>query len=358
MSQPTSSPSVTLRDIAKSLGICHATVSLALRNSPQISPTRRAQILEACQRLGYRPNPMASALGHQRNRSRNRNIAAEIAWINFWPDPKQLHDYKEFDAYWKGASAVAEKQGYRLECFTMKDYASLKQLEKILRARNIQGVLIPPHRHWSPEWHFSNWDEFCVIRFGYSIPFPEVYTVTSDQLHNSLLAYNMIQERGYHRIGYVTSALKRTRFRAGFLLAQADFPAKRQVLPLVLPTEEQNQDGQKQLARWLATYRPDAILTDIALLRQMLEAEGYHVPTDIGLATLSVLDGNASAGIFQNSEEIGKTATEMLISLINSNYEGFSLVARETLIHGHWVDGDTLPRLDKRSMATRNLRKM
>ncbi len=342
---PPSPPRATLRDIAKSLGICHATVSLALRNSPQISTARREQIQEACQRLGYRPNPMASALGYQRSQKRFRNIAAEIAWVNFWPDPRQLHVYKEFDSYWKGATDRAEKLGYRLENFTGKEYSSLNRLEKILRARNIRGLLIPPHSHWPSEWKFSCWDEFHVVRFGYSIPYPDVHTVTSDQFYNSLLAFDKIQERGYRRIGYVTSAKRRTRFRAGFLLAQADFPKKDQIPPLVMPTEEQNQTGQKQLACWLARHRPDAVLTDIAMLKQMLEAEGFRVPGDVGLATLSVLDGNATAGIFQDSETIGRAAVEILVTRINSNHEGISASVQETLIHGRWIDGDTLPQI-------------
>jgi LacI family transcriptional regulator len=139
--------------------------------------------------------------------------------------------------------------------------------------------------------------------------------------------------------------MRHTRFRAGFLQAQTDFPVKSKIPPLVMPTEEHNRIGQKQLARWLASYRPDAILTDIAILRKILEAEGYRVPKDIGLAALSVLDGNATAGIFQNSEDVGKAAVQTLISLINFHQQGLSDTVRETLIHGKWVEGDTLPKI-------------
>jgi len=37
-----------------------------------------------------------------------------LAWINCWPDPKKLRSFKEFDLYWKGAFAEAERSGYRL----------------------------------------------------------------------------------------------------------------------------------------------------------------------------------------------------------------------------------------------------
>ncbi|HAO77501.1 MAG TPA: hypothetical protein DCQ92_00730 [Verrucomicrobia subdivision 3 bacterium] len=67
------------------------------------------------------------------------------------------------------------------------------------------------------------------------------------------------------------------------------------------------------------------------------------MPEDIGLAALSILDGNADAGIDQNSDEIGKVAIQLLISLINHNECGIPKICREVLIEGQWVNGTTLP---------------
>jgi LacI family transcriptional regulator len=75
----------------------------------------------------------------------------------------------------------------------------------------------------------------------------------------------------------------------------------------------------------------------------MLGQAGYRVPRDIGLAVLSVLDGNADAGINQNSAVIGEAAVQMLISLIHHNERGIPKVCRELLVEGEWVDGRTLP---------------
>jgi len=97
------------------------------------------------------------------------------------------------------------------------------------------------------------------------------------------------------------------------------------------------------LKSWLKKNRPDAILTDITELRDMLDTLGYRVPQDIGLAAFSVLDGNADAGIDQNSKEIGKAAVQLLISLINHNERGVPEICREVLIEGRWVNGSTLP---------------
>jgi hypothetical protein len=89
-------------------------------------------------------------------------------------------------------------------------------------------------------------------------------------------------------------------------------------------------------------------------MRKTLEEIGYLVPNDIGLASLSVLDGNADAGIYQNSEEIGSAAAETLILMINRNHIGIPKIFREILIEGKWTDGMTLPcRKNVEPMAAR-----
>ena len=63
----------------------------------------RKQIHEKAQELGYRPDPMLSALAHYRQGRGAPPVNAAIAWLNRWPDPAQLRAYQEFDLYWEGA---------------------------------------------------------------------------------------------------------------------------------------------------------------------------------------------------------------------------------------------------------------
>lgn len=135
----------------------------------------------------------------------------------------------------------------------------------------------------------------------------------------------------------------RTRFQAGFLMAQSELSPNLRVPILVLSTGENDPRDQVKLERWIKQYKPQAILTDIAALREMLNTAGLRVPENIGLAALSVLDGNADAGIYQNSEEIGEVAVELLISLIHHNHTRVPRIFRKVLIEGKWVDGASLP---------------
>ena len=57
---------VTMDDVAARAGVSRAAVSMALRNSPEGLPARRAQILQVAAELGYRPNINASRLARTR----------------------------------------------------------------------------------------------------------------------------------------------------------------------------------------------------------------------------------------------------------------------------------------------------
>ncbi len=335
-------PRITLRDIAQQLKVSHTTISRALRNDLQISKTTREHVQNMAREMGYKPDPMLTALAQYRQSRNITPVAAELAWINHWPDPKKLRMFKEFDSYWKGAFEEADRCGFRLEEFTLKD-ASLERLGKIFRARNIRGILLPPHGDFAPDYRQFDWDDFCAVRFGHSIPFPHAHLVSSDQLTDGMIAFENMWENGYRRIALVTSYKVQTRFSAGFMFSQIKLSPDLR-LPALVFNQQRCEEDKERLKAWLKANRPDSILTDVGELRQVLSEVGWRVPGDVGLATLSVLDGNADAGIFQNSEEIGKVAVQLLISLINHNECGIPKICREVLIEGEWVNGRTLPR--------------
>lgn len=337
---------VTLRQIASRLGISHTTVSRALQNDPRISEAVRERVQETAKNVGYEPDPMLAALAHYRRSNVEHPVTAALAWVNTWPEPKKLRSFHEFDLYWKGASAEATHNGYRLDELDCPKEMSPARLQEVLRARGIRGILLPPT--WAgmtQDWGSFNWDEFCVVRFGYSTKSPAAHLVTSDQLSNGLLAFERMWNLGYRRIGMVMWEKQGTqlvRFAAGYLYGQLQVPAKFHLHPLLLKEAGQAAD-EKQLQSWLKKARPDAILTDVSPLPRMLKRAGYRVPQDLGLAALSVLDGGASAGIYQNSDEIGRAAIQLLISLIHHNQRGMPEIPREVIVPGRWVDGDTLP---------------
>jgi LacI family transcriptional regulator len=286
---------------------------------------------------------MAAALAHHKRSTTATPIKAGLAWLNQWPCPHKLRAYNEFDRYWRGAYAAAEKFGYRLEEFTCGDQMSLFRVEKILLARGIQGILIPPHST-PADWSGLRWERFSAMRFGRSVQSPRLHIVTSDQVANTILAFRKIRQKGYDRIGFVTghASTRGALFQAGFLMAQTEV-ARALQLPVCVLDEFKAPVRRQQLSRWLGRTRPDAIITDLPETRDLLAETGCRVPDDVGLAAVSILDGNADAGIDQHPEEIGRVAVLLIISLINDHALGVPPIFRQALVEGSWVDGSTLP---------------
>ncbi|HYC71591.1 MAG TPA: LacI family DNA-binding transcriptional regulator [Opitutaceae bacterium] len=337
---------VSLRDIAAAVGVSHVTVSLALRGDVRISEERRREIRAAADRLGYRPDPMLASLSAYRRTKKPVTIRSTLAWINQWPSARALRGFQEFDAYWQGAHAYAGELGYRLEEFVVGREMTAARLQQILLARSVRGVLIPPHSNGLDLPEFD-WGQFSIVRFGISVPHPRAHIVTSDQLNCAAMAFGRMWEKGYRRIAYVTAHRfdRNTggNFRAGYLAAQdVHVPLRRHLAPLVL-TEESTPADVRTLRRWLRTARPDALLSALGNLPEILERAGCRVPGDIGVAALSLLDGHFDAGVDQNSREVGRVAVATLAALIQQNERGIPRYCRRILVEGRWVDGSSLP---------------
>ncbi|RME68496.1 MAG: LacI family transcriptional regulator, partial [Verrucomicrobia bacterium] len=229
----------SMRDIARILNISHATVSMALRNNPRISKRRREQVQRVAKELGYRPDPMLSSLAIYRQSKQARPIAATLAWINRWSNPRQLRSYSEYDQYWRGAEDAARRLGYRLDEFPVGAEMSGKRLNDILLARGIQGILIPPH---NPDERWIDlgidWQKFAIVRFGFGIADLRADVIGNDQMRSAELAVSCIHKNGYRAIGFVTDHLFDLRtganFRMGYLRAM-EMQGLRTIPPLVLP---------------------------------------------------------------------------------------------------------------------------
>jgi len=339
---------ISLRDIAKQVGVSHVTISLGLRNDPRIPPERCKQIQRVAERLGYRPDPMLSSLAVYRQAKNVAVIRSTMAWLNQWTKPKELRSFLEFDAYWKGAREAAERLGYRLEEFVLKPDMTGPRLQKILTTRNVRGILLPPHRDGLHLTDFD-WSLFSIVRFGVSVKFPRAHIVTADQAKSATLAFARLRELGYQRIGYFTSdRLDRNTegfFRAGYLSSQdgLNLPLADRI-PTLIANEADPTDARRLLQEWLKAHRPDAIITSIGRSSVLLEEIGLKVPRDIAVATTSILDGNVDTGVNQNSHEIGRVAASTLASLIHQNERGVPQFCRRILVEGTWVDGQSVPR--------------
>ncbi|MBC9889272.1 MAG: LacI family DNA-binding transcriptional regulator [Opitutae bacterium] len=348
----------SMRDIARRLNVSHATVSMALRNNPRISKARREEVHRIAKEIGYRPDPILSALVSYRQRKQAKPVVSALAWINRWKDPRKLRGHKEFDSYWQGACAAAEVLGYRIEELVVDEDMKGRRLKDILFARGIQGLLIPPHEA-DPYWVDLGLelDNFCVVRFGFSISDLRADMIGNDQMRSAELAVARIYQSGYRALGYFSDELFDAKtdgnFRMGALRGLENHGGMARVEPLILTARMGEGDGDpkllKHLMDWIDSNRLDSILTSDIALTGSLKQIGIRVPRDLGLALTSVreVEGNHS-GLDQNPFQIGQIAVQVLVDKINRSDNGEPEYCRRVLVEGHWVDGDTLPPLSCR----------
>jgi len=77
-------PEVTLADVARKAGVHRATVSLSLRNHPRIPVATRERIRAIASELGYRINPLVSALMQSRRTGKPAKHTA-LAYVTNYP---------------------------------------------------------------------------------------------------------------------------------------------------------------------------------------------------------------------------------------------------------------------------------
>jgi DNA-binding LacI/PurR family transcriptional regulator len=131
-------------------------------------------------------------------------------------------------------------------------------------------------------------------------------------------------------------------FIAGYYAAERQLSLPHPLPPLALP-ENDFAESRRLIQKWLAQHKPEAILTNSAIVPQALEDLHVRVPEDVALAGTTVYDLPIAAGLNQHPEEIGRVAVELLVSMINSYDRGTPRVPRRVLIDSEWVDGPSLP---------------
>ncbi|MBC8095709.1 MAG: LacI family DNA-binding transcriptional regulator [Akkermansiaceae bacterium] len=341
---------VTLADIARRLGVSLTTVSMALHNNPRISSKTRNTVQQAAMEMGFQPDPFLAGLVAHRRQGGDAKFQGVLAWINHWDDPRRLRALGEFEAYWQGGEEAAKRLGYQLQEIRWPKGCPAKRIERILLARGINGILIPPHHH-GVEWGDFDWSPFSLIRFGLSVRPPNSNLVTADHHRAIVMAMRKILEYGYRRIGLAMCQLYDDTlggsFYGGFLWAQ-----KHLQLPVVPPLKLDRHSSPKGIAlfneafkKWMEKYRPEALITFYPEVPPLLRELGYRIPQDVAVAGTSMLDMPVDAGIDQHSRGIGRIAAEMLIKQVHANERGIPKHPYRVLVESRWQDGKSLPRL-------------
>jgi len=335
---------ITLKDIAQKSGVSVMTVSRALRNHPNLATKTRARILQMVERLQYRPNPMVSALMKYRGASRSIPAKLVLGMITNFETRDGWKDYPIHKEFLDGAVICAERHGYHLEEFWLREpRMTNERLSQILYTRNILGLLIAPLK--VPFGHLRlDWEKFSVIALGHSLAWPPFNRVVDQQFHSIRLALHRVRKLGYHRPGLALRASfdqsAHHHWAGGFLVEQETRGPSKRVPLFVVHDREWNED---QFQKWFLKNRPDVVLGLDDEIVAWLEHVGARVPQDVGFLHLNCPDTSGRyAGVYHNGPAVGAAAVDFLVDMMHRNERGIPPLPKWVLVEGSWQEGASL----------------
>ncbi len=338
---------VTMTDVARHAGVSKNTVSLALRNDPQIPESTRQRVRQAVAVLGYTANPVVSELMAELRRGSQAAYKHNFAVINANHDRNAFQQHPTVPDYVAGCRRRAAQLGYGLDEFWLHDpQIGAGRLDSILRARGIRGALVigMMKENRLPAGFETLWRGFAAVVTGVRTHDPTLSFACVD--HHALVieAMERIRDRGIRKpalvIEGVIDRLVGGRFTAAFEYATKKLPPANRLAPFL--KVDASRECPKVFCDWLLKRRPDAILTLHTVVEEWVKAADLRIPRDIGLVQLECRRGCEDwAGMEQHNDLTGEAAVDLLVSLTTAGKEPLSLSPRGILITPSWKDGRT-----------------
>ena len=332
----------TIRSIAERLSLSTATVSLALREHPRIPESTRERVKKTAREMGYHPNPAIAKLMTHIRSARHIEAMTTLAFLNSTrtKTPTSLSLYHRL--LWKGIEEQGRELGYQIESFWLQEKnMTPKRMSQILESRGIQGLIIPPFAEFGKVLDM-NWEKFSAVTMGYSLLQPRLNRIVGNQRQAFFSCLHHLLRIGHQRIAAVWHETFDSRMTfissSVFQWYQSLIPEGRRIPMLHLP----NYDSQ-YLARWVQKEKPDAIITHIPALVDILRQGGIRVPEDVSV----VMEGSKPeetelSGCFVSPYDIGRRVVKLLDSQLLQNDFGVPDQPVTILMEMQWNEGSTL----------------
>ncbi len=313
---------ITIKDIAKALQLSVSTVSKALRDSYEISAETQTLVKDYAAKHRYQPNPIAQGL----RKGNSKSIAVIVPNI----------DNNFFSQVINGIESIAHKKEYNV-IITQTHESFDREVLTVQHhfSRSVDGLIVSLSSETENTDHFAE-----VQKNGLPIVFldrvPDSINTHKVIANNFLGAYEATQHlihQGFKRIAHITSTnfLSITKERlAGYIraLEENDIPLNEDYIKYCA------HGGMIKDEVYAAVYdlmtlrkKPDAVFTasdrlsttTLSILHQLK----IKIPEQMAIAGFT---NSISADIFnpsfttvkQPAYLMGKTATEMLISILES----------------------------------------
>jgi LacI family transcriptional regulator len=309
---------VTIKDIARELGISPSTVSRALKDHPDISVETKKAVNELAEKLNYQPNVVALSL----RQSKTNTIGVVI--------PEIVHFF--FSTIISGIEDVAYRAGYNV-IVTQSNESLTREISdlKALFNSRVDGMLISISRETTNFDHIE-----AMLSKGVPMVFfdrvydnPATSKVIVDDLTGAKEATKHLIEQGYKRIAHLEGppnldiSLQRLK---GYeeALDEANMPIEKElIVACPFGSIEEGRKATEQLLK--LKNRPDAIFAsnDPAAMgaMQAIKESGLKIPKDVAVVGFSnwffsaMLEPPLSS-VDQPGFEMGQEAAKLLIRQI------------------------------------------
>lgn len=345
----------TTREIAAACGCNQSTVSHALRGNPKISEETRRRVLEAARRLGWRPNPLASAyMAHLRS-TRPPAYQASLGFLVSNRNSNQISALPVYQQrHFIGARERAEELGYAVEpVWLMEPGLTAKRLGGVLRSRGIVGLIIPGLLTPTDIFQDFEWRYFAGVAMGFSLRSPELNRVAVNTAHGFDAALRRAIELGYKRIAVAISEAYDERVNHGVYYPvhymRHRHGATHEIELYSFPAPQESEVAG--IRRWLEKTKPEVILGE-DLVWHTVRRMGWRVPQDVGFISVDWSPEYSEIGGFnQRHETHGSVAVDLVVAQLLKNERGLPSIPRWVLVKGEWTDGASVPPAAERASA-------
>lgn len=271
---------ISLKDLAKELGVSISTVSRALKNHPDISPEMTKKVQALAEERNYTPNPLAMGLLRQQTKM----IGVIVPDIN-------THFYSSIIS---GIEKVAEDRGYFIVIASSNE--SIKKevvaVENLLKSR-VEGFIVCLSQETNDFSHFQKLikNEIPLVFFDRICEELEVPAVLANGQEATKKITKHFHENGCKRIAYISgpehlniSQNRKVGYLKGLKECGLEYDEN-----LLIHCNLSIKDAKLATRKLLQLdNKPDAIfgVNDTIAFAAMIEAkkQGYKIPDDISLA--------------------------------------------------------------------------
>ena len=323
----------SLKDLARELGVSIATVSRALRNSPEIGKEMQEKVKDLAKRMNYRPNPFAQSL---------RKEAPRVIGVVV---PNLVTHY--YAAVLDGIEAEAQRAGYSvITANTHEDSeAEVRAIDNFINL-HVEGIIACLSQNTIDYKHFEEISNMGIplVFFGRTCLSEKFSSVTANGDEAAQQATQHLIDTGSRRIAFVggPNHLDMVRRRKhGYLeaLRENHIPIERE---LVVCEKIDFQWGMEAVTKLLQLEnRPDAILAfnDIITFAAFaaIKEAGLQIPEDVALIGFT---DDPHAGyvtprlslIADQSQLMGETACQLLLKNINGDSKIYKKIVPQELV--------------------------